>query len=207
MPQLNEKLKEIAENVIGTLTIIAIPIAIGIFIFSSSIEEIVLGSQWSGTAIVLGVMALMHGFSWVVGMNGEFYRAMGKPSYETFVTGTLLTVYILTYLLVISSGLVTFVWVRFCLALVALVLHLYVLRRILQVDLIIVFGRMILITVISFISIGITKFAVFELISIDWVRLTIGVSVSVIMTLFLIYIVEKNKSVAYLISIAKTGSV
>ncbi|MAA57007.1 MAG: hypothetical protein CL855_00800 [Cryomorphaceae bacterium] len=204
---LNEKLKEIAENFIGTLTIIAIPIAIGIFIFSSSIEEIVLGPQWSGTAIVLGVMALTHGFSCVVGMNGEFYRAMGKPSYETIASGILLTIYISSYLLVISSGLVVFVWVRFCLALVALVLHLYVLRRILQVDLIIIFKRMILITLISIISIGITKIIVFELISIDWVRLTIGVLVSTIMTLFLIYIFEKNKSVAYLLSIFKTGSV
>lgn len=204
MSHSNDKLKEIAENIIGVLTITAIPIAVGMFIFSSSIVDTILGSQWIGTSVVLGVMALTHGFAWLVGMNGEFYRAMGKPSYETIVPSLLLVVYTISYLLIISSGIVTFVWLRFVLALVSLVLHLLVMRRMLQINLIKVFRRIVLITIISFLSSGITKIIVFEVISNNFLQLFIGVGVSLIVTFSQVYILERNKTITYFMSRLKT---
>lgn len=204
MAHSTERLREVAESVISALTIIAIPIAVGIFIFSSSIEEIILGPQWAGTAIVLGVMALMHGFSWVVGINGEFYRAMGKPSYEAIVTSTLLVIYITSYLIIISSGIVSFVWLRFLLALVALVLHLSVMRSMLNINLIEVFKRTILITSVSFLTIGLTKIIAFEIIVNKWLQLFIGGGMALIISYFLVYILEKDKTIAYLMLRLKT---
>jgi hypothetical protein len=39
--------------------------------------------KWNGVGLVIGVMSLMHGFSYIVGINPEIYRAMNKPSLET----------------------------------------------------------------------------------------------------------------------------
>jgi hypothetical protein len=81
-------------------------------------------------------MGLLHGFSWVVGMNGEVYRAIGKPAYETIVTATTLVIYLIAYVISIRRGFEVFVWVRFALAMGALFLHLFVLKKVLSISII-----------------------------------------------------------------------
>jgi hypothetical protein len=52
-------------------------------VFLHHIELVVFGVN--GVALVLfDSMAIMHGCSWVVGMNGEFYRALGSPPTRKF---------------------------------------------------------------------------------------------------------------------------
>ncbi len=46
-----------------------------IFFLSDPISTVVFGEKWKGIELVIGVMALMHGFSWILsGANGEVYR-------------------------------------------------------------------------------------------------------------------------------------
>lgn len=100
-------------KVIKALTVISVPLALIIFDFSLDIEKFVLGEKWQSVGIVIGVLALTHGFAWVVGMNGEAYRSIGRPNIETIAMGSTMAVYIMIYLYFVRFGLDSFVWARF----------------------------------------------------------------------------------------------
>ena len=135
----------------------------------------------------------MHGFSWIVGMNGEFYRAIGKPSYETIVTLSTLIIYLAAYFYAISFGLDVFVWVRFVLALGALFIHLILVKVVLKILLYKLIEKIAIITATSFlISTLILKILILLMTS-EILILIFGVSFSMMIIFALIYIIEKNK--------------
>jgi O-antigen/teichoic acid export membrane protein len=129
-----EKIRNASIKIIKTLTFLAIPISIMIFAYSELLGNIVFGEKWTGVGYILGVMALVHGYAWIVGMNGEIYRAMGKPSYETIMAGSTMGVYFIAYMISIQYGLELFLWTRLGLALFALGVHLFVLRKLLAIS-------------------------------------------------------------------------
>jgi O-antigen/teichoic acid export membrane protein len=120
-----EKLRDVLFKVIRIITLIAIPLAFFLYALADPIRIVVFGEKWKGVEFVIGVMALMHGFSWVVGANGEVYRAIGKPSYETIVTSTTLVIYLAGYFISIRHGFEAFVWTRYFLAMLAMFIHIY----------------------------------------------------------------------------------
>jgi PST family polysaccharide transporter len=120
-----ERLKQAFFKVVRIIAFVAIPLAFGILALASPASQIVFGEEWKGIELVIGVMALVQGFSWVVGANGEVYRAIGKPSYETVVNSISLFIYLPAYIISIQYGFETFIWTRFALAMVALIFHLY----------------------------------------------------------------------------------
>lgn len=188
-----DRMKEIAEFAIGMLTIVSIPVAAFLFIYSEHIEALIFGDKWNGVGVVLGVMALMHGFSWIVGMNGEFYRATGNPSCETIVTAGAMGVYLLVYLMIIHQGLRVFVWARMALAIGALVLHLIVLNKIFNVNLLLVVRRIVFISMISAFAIFYVKeFSICIFVD-RWAQFIIGCLMSATAVLFSIYILERKK--------------
>jgi O-antigen/teichoic acid export membrane protein len=119
-----ERLKQTFTRVVRVITLVSIPFAFFIGALAEPATIIALGPQWRGVEFVLMVMALMQGYSWVVGANGEVYRAIGKPSYETIVNSILLGVYLTGYFISIQQSFEIFVWTRFGLSLIALALHL-----------------------------------------------------------------------------------
>ena len=146
----HEKIRMAAENVIRILIIVAVPIAMVLFSISETIGSVLFDKEWDGIGFVIGVMALTHGFSWVVSMNGEFYRAMGRPSYETVVLASTLVVYMAGYLFSIIHGFEVFVWMRFFLMLTGLLIQLLVARVLLKVKLNNILGYLIGISAFSF---------------------------------------------------------
>ena len=187
-----ESLKKLAELVVASLTLIALPIAITLSVFSHHIEIVVFGDKWSGLGFVFASMAIMHGCSWIVGMNGEFYRAMGKPSYETIVTTLTLIVYLGVYLWVIHSGLEKFVVVRAALALAALFIHLAVLKKILKIDIFMAIKRIGLVTILSMAIIFLAREGATLLSDNSSLQLALGLFFSgILMTAFLFYL-ERN---------------
>lgn len=118
-----DQLRNILLRVTRMSTLITVPMAFLIFTLSEPIGLIVFGERWNGVGFVLGVMALVHGYGWIVGSNGEVYRAIGKPSYESTVSFIMLGVYLLGYYISIQKGFETFVWTRLGLGLAAMCLH------------------------------------------------------------------------------------
>lgn len=139
-------------KIIDILIISTIPLAIIIYNLSNPIASILFSSKWKGIELVLGVLSLMHGFSWIVGMNGEFYRAMGKPAYETIVTSCTLFIYYLAYAYSITIGFEVFIWTRLALGLGSIVLHIVVLNILIDISPCSKFAQILKFTIITIIA-------------------------------------------------------
>lgn len=126
-----ERLGRALAKVVKVLTVVALPLGFLAFALQEPVESALFGPKWEGVGLIIGVMALTHGISWVVGANGEVYRAMGKPAYETVVMAFALVVYVAVYLATVNLGLEVFVWSRLALAVGAVFLHFYVAHRLL----------------------------------------------------------------------------
>ncbi len=131
-----DKLRSISEKAVLFLTLVSAPIAVALYINSDLIESVFFGKQWEGIGFVIGVLALMHGLSWVVGLNGEIYRAIGKPKYETIVNVSMLGVYVVGYLISIKISFESFVYTRLILSSIALIFHMYLLKKLLDIKLV-----------------------------------------------------------------------
>ena len=67
------------------VSIILIPLSIGIFIFRGLITEVLLGSQWHEAAWFIGIWGLSSGITIVLSHYcSEVLRAKGKPRLSTF---------------------------------------------------------------------------------------------------------------------------
>lgn len=128
-----EPVRRVMLLVVKTSAIIGMPMAFGLLIFRDQVAGLAFGDTWSGVETVIGLLALAHGFSWLVGANGEAYRAIGKPQLESITGGAMLLVYVIGYLVAIQYGLLAFVVARVGLSLSSLLLHVYVLSRSLHI--------------------------------------------------------------------------
>lgn len=121
-------------KVIKIITFISIPIALLVYANAPFIAEVVFGAKWKGVELVIAVMALMHGYSWVVGANGEAYRAVGVPAYETKIMAFNLIFYMTGFWLSIQHGFEAFIWTRLGLALAASSVHLWIAKKVVSLD-------------------------------------------------------------------------
>jgi PST family polysaccharide transporter len=135
-------LRRAAKRILETLTLVTIPMGVIMFSLASPLSAAIFGARWQGVDLVIRAMAIMHGFTWVVGMNGDVYRASGKPAYESVVTAATLPIYLVTYLITARHGLDTFVWARLALGLMALFAHLAVLHHLVRTPFLPVLARM-----------------------------------------------------------------
>lgn len=117
------KFHQVFESSFRLVTFVAVPLSFCLFSGSEAVETMLFDEAWAGVGKVIGIMALMVGFSTVVSLNGEAYRAMGKPHLETVVTGSLLVIYLSVYLVSIKHGLTNFLYARLALSILALFAH------------------------------------------------------------------------------------
>lgn len=120
------RVKEVLSDIIRIVSIIAIPSACLLYVIAEPMAELLFGTAWAGIGGVIAIAGLLHGFSWVVGVNGEAYRATGRPDYETKIMAGALLFYVAGYWLSIRYGLITFLWTRLALAIAALFAHLWI---------------------------------------------------------------------------------
>jgi PST family polysaccharide transporter len=89
------------------------------------IELSLFGNKWMGLGQVLAILGIVQGIAWTVGANGEAYRALNKPEYETYIMGISSVLYLPAYVIAISFGFEAFLWTRLALVLVGLFLQQY----------------------------------------------------------------------------------
>jgi PST family polysaccharide transporter len=126
-----EKLGSALGTVARAIALIALPIGFCLYATAGLIAEVVFGVRWRGIDQVIGFLALMHAFSWIVGANGEAYRAIGKPHVETWANAIMLVIYLAGYLGSVQFGLQLFLRARLCLALLAVFVHIGIARSVL----------------------------------------------------------------------------
>lgn len=206
--QQNEaRFRHTVERIIKALALVAIPLGIIVYALSMPLANALFGQQWHGIELVIGVMALMHGFAWVVGINGEVYRAIGKPSHETLVMVAPILIYLSGYLISIQYGLDAFIWTRFSLALGAVFLHLLVLRRLLGVPIRPLLVHMLLIIFLYGIPVWILRDLIIGWISDPWWQLILGGVIYSAMVATALFMAERNGIVKELMLLTRNGNV
>lgn len=160
--------------------------------FSELIGTALLGEQWNGVGLVIGLMGLTHGLAWVVGVNGEIYRAMNKPSYETIMSGSTMIIYIIGYIYSIQYGLEIFLWTRFALCLLSVIIHLFFLKKLLQLQIIPILSFIILVACISSICVTIINNMLVVNMSNVWIKILVGGMFSSVLIAMILFYIERN---------------
>jgi len=108
-------------------------LGVALSVFRRPLALLVFGQRWAGIENVIGWLGLTMGVAWLVGLNSEAYRAVGRPDVETKIMSIMLPVYLAGYWVALRHGLAVFLQMRFALAAVAVVVHLRFARCILNV--------------------------------------------------------------------------
>ena len=116
-------LKQTMSFAFSSVVIISFPLALILFLNSNIIELILFNEEWEGIGFVISILTVMHAFSWIIGFNGEYYRAINRPKLDTIVSSSLLIFYFLGYIYFVQKGFETFIYGRLILAIIALIPH------------------------------------------------------------------------------------
>lgn len=74
-------------NFINAVSVIIIPIGIGIFVYKDLVTKILLGNQWAEAIPFVGIYGLICSFTIVLGQYAsEYFRGLGKPKANVLMT-------------------------------------------------------------------------------------------------------------------------
>lgn len=201
---IDEKnMQTIATTTIKLLILLTIPIGIVLFQLSPNIEKFILGDNWQGISFILGMFFLVHGFAWVVGMNGEFFRAIGKPKFETIAMLATAPIFLVIYILFIKHGLHDFMIARLSAMFIGLIFQLYLAHKLLNVRLIEIYTFMIKITIISILCVWITSKYIVPNTEINITSFFINATIYVVICTTVLFFLEKRKTIKSLINFIK----
>ncbi len=201
-----KNLQSAADKLLNNLVTVSVPLGISLALYSTEIQQILFGAKWYGIDTVIAAMALLHGYSWIVGMNGEFYRAMGRPNFEAIIMVIMLFIYLWVYLCVVNKGLESFVWARFCLGIGALFLHLALFGFFIDIDMFTIVRRILLVTGVSVLTVYLTKFIIGLMIKDVAGSFLVSGLVSSLILGFLIYEFERENLEVWILHAVRKGA-
>lgn len=102
-----------------------LPIGIGLYIVQNSLSDLIFGEKWVGIASVIGILAIQQSLSWIVGLNNEAYKALGRPDIETKILLLSMPVFLIVYIYAASINFETFIICRLVLIIYGFLVHLY----------------------------------------------------------------------------------
>jgi len=187
-----ERIRQAARKVIKAITFLSIPLALVIFFLASPMAEALFGSRWQGIELIIGVMALVHGFAWVIGMNGEVYRALGKPSHETLMSAAPVVIYLFGYLISIQYGLEVFLWSRLGLAIAAILLQLFFIGAILSIPIVSIIRYISIVFTICAVPIWAASYFLTQIVATPLRHFVMGGATNIAIVITVLYILERD---------------
>ena len=163
------------------ISFFVLPIGLGIYLVQDPLSSIIFGDKWDGIGLVIGYLALTHSFAWIIGLNVEAYKAIGRPEVETIILCLGVIVYLIVYLVTAQINFETFLIARFCLVFYGLWIHIFASKKLLGIGFMHTIKN-ILIILISLILIFILDKIIFSNIT------TLSSMVMILVISFLIYI-------------------
>ena len=120
IPQLKQTFLKMQKYI----SVILLPIGFTIFLYSDLITKILLGSQWTEAAPLIGIWGLIHSFSLIINrFCGNAYIAINKPHISVILSLIYVCVAIPTILISSEHGLQTMFFTRTLTKLWMLILH------------------------------------------------------------------------------------
>jgi PST family polysaccharide transporter len=173
-------LKSAFHRVNRVIFALALPMGTGLLLLGSETALLLFGEKWQGLGFVLGVLGFMYGISWLVGINAELYRAMGRPDMNTKLMYFALLYYIPAYYITAQYGLDTFTMTRLAVAVVATPIHIYLCVKLLGLSTFYIWqdGKpMILATICMAVGITSLKWWLLSFVNITHAAISLGVLV------------------------------
>jgi PST family polysaccharide transporter len=113
---------------------LTLPLGTGLLLLGPDLAAVFFSSHWPELGFVLGVLGLMMGMGWLVGINHELYRALGRPDLNTKLMFIFILYYLPAFIIAAPFGLEVFVLTRFGIGLLAIPIHVYVSVRVLRLS-------------------------------------------------------------------------
>ncbi|MFX0140815.1 MAG: oligosaccharide flippase family protein, partial [Candidatus Hodarchaeota archaeon] len=178
------------------ITAISLPIGVGLIILSKPISSVIFGGKWKGIEIVIGLIGIMYAIAWLVGINPEVYRAIGRPDINSKLLIINVIYYIPVYLLAAPHGLFIFCIARLSVSIISLMFHFYFVRRILKISFIYL-SKFILFPMLGSVTMGIFVYITYYFIGTfngwqGWLKLTFIILTGCLCYLFTLKIFEKD---------------
>ena len=112
---------------------VSLPLGVGLALTAHPISSLIFGQKWQGIEIVILIIGLKYGMDYLVGMNPEIYRAMGRPDANVKLLMANASYYIPVFVLAAPHGLLVFCLACLAVDAVSLLLHFFVANKLLQV--------------------------------------------------------------------------
>lgn len=116
-----------ASRSLRTLPFVALPTAALVFSLSHIVARVLFGDNWDGIDAVIAFTSLASGIAWVVGMNGEIFRAFNKPHFETIPMALAIVLYLPAYLISAQHGLSAFLITKLLVTIIGVGVQFYML--------------------------------------------------------------------------------
>lgn len=96
-----------------------LPIGVGLYIVQNPLSDLIFGEKW------IGILAIQQSLSWIVGLNSEAYKALGRPDIETKILLFSMPVFLIVYIYAAGINFETFILCRLLLIGFGFLVHLY----------------------------------------------------------------------------------
>jgi O-antigen/teichoic acid export membrane protein len=126
-----ESMKSAFHKVNRIVISLALPLGTGLLLVGPLLASVLFGEKWQGLGLMLSLIGFMEGMTWVVWINPEVYRALGRPDVNTKVMFLTIIFYLPAYWVGAPYGLKVFAFVRLGLELLSIPIHIFFCMRML----------------------------------------------------------------------------
>lgn len=78
-------LKQAFLSTIGLISLLVVPIAVGMFMLADGIIHVIYGPQWTQSVVPLQVLAIFGGLLALISIDGYLFEGIGKPSFSFYL--------------------------------------------------------------------------------------------------------------------------
>jgi len=111
------------------IMMLVLPIGVSLYLVGSEGALMIFGERWQNLGIVISILGLRTALAWLVGINGEVYRAIGRPDINVKLMVVSVFAYFPIYLWAASRGLSMFLFGYFCTAIIGILVHVVISSR------------------------------------------------------------------------------
>ncbi|OPY82101.1 MAG: Lipopolysaccharide biosynthesis protein WzxC [Syntrophus sp. PtaU1.Bin005] len=128
------KLTEVFFKTNRIIMALALPIGFGLLVTGPYIATLFFGPVWKDIGITIQILGLTYAASWMVSLNHELYRGMGKPDVNTKLIFFFILYYLPSYYIAAQHGLTTFLCARLIVCVSTIPIHAVVCMRVLNIS-------------------------------------------------------------------------
>lgn len=113
---------------------ITLPMGIGLLTVGQDVASVLFGAKWHGLGFALSIIGFSYSMSWLVSLNQELYRGMGRPDVNSKLLAIFIPYYLSVYYITAPYGLEIFLYARVALCISTIPFQAYYCRRLLGVS-------------------------------------------------------------------------